>query len=181
MGSYTLPHGARGIEGEDFAIAFGGDKIVFVPKSDGNGTHYTFQAKPASGVMDLHETSIDADGREKHRTLFALPACNVPSLLGELAPMVAELFRLMRPLRLGWLKYHDIGIARGLDPVSDNEIAAVTRKHKRRLADGNIRLFWIKRRDLMRFGHDWEQRVIDAFSRLAIPPVRYPDYPFLHP
>jgi hypothetical protein len=134
MGSYILPHGAKGIEGDDFAVAFGGDKVVFVPKSAGNGTHCTFQAKPASGVMDLHETGIDADGREQHRTLFALHADNVPAVLGELAPMVAELFRLMRPLRLGWLKHRDIGIARGIDPVSDDDIAAVTRKHKRRLA-----------------------------------------------
>jgi hypothetical protein len=52
---------------------------------------------------------------------------------------------------------------------------------KKTEADGNILLFWIKRRDLMRFGHDWQQRVIDAFRRLAIPAERYPDYPFLRP
>src|SRR5260370_41957942 len=110
--------------------------------------------------------------------------------------MRGELLGLVRPLRLGWLKHRNIGIARGIDPVSDDDIAAVTRKRKRRLtldaelyeqnlfvpefleevyefpdgnfalfhrgrqigigfkktyADGNVRLFWIKRRDLARF------------------------------
>jgi hypothetical protein len=113
--------------------------------------------------------------------------------------MVPELFGLLRPLRLGWLKHHNIGIAYGIDPVSDADIAAVTRKRKRRLAldaelyrrnalvpkylediydfpdgnfslyhrgrqigigfkktmpDGDVRFYWIKRRDLMRFGND---------------------------
>ncbi len=31
MDRYTLPHGAKGIEGEDFAVEFGADKLVFVP------------------------------------------------------------------------------------------------------------------------------------------------------
>lgn len=93
------------------------------------------------------------------------------------------------------MKHRTIGIARGVDPVSDEDIAAVTKKYKRRLtldaglyernifvpefledlydfpdanfalfhrnrqigigfkktaANSNIRLFWIKRRDLLR-------------------------------
>src|SRR5260370_17202355 len=47
--------------------------------------------------------------------------------------MRGELLGLVRPLRLGWLKHRNIGIARGIDPVSDDDIAAVTRKRKRRL------------------------------------------------
>ena len=47
-------------------------------------------------------------------------------------------------------------------------------------AEGNVRLFWIKRRDLMRFGHDWQEKVIDALRRIAIPPESYAKYPFLH-
>ena len=224
MDRYTLPHGAKGIEGEDFAVLFGDDKVVFVPKSAGNGTHYTFQAKPASGVMDLHETAIDADGREQHHTLFAAGVDELPLVLQELAPMVPELLRLLRPLRLGWLKHRNIGIARGIDPVSDDDVAAVTLRRKRRLTldaqlyehnvyvpryleevydfpDGNfslhhrgrkigigfkktytggdVRLFWIKLRDLMRFGHDWQAKVANALESIAIPAEHYPDYPFL--
>ena len=175
-------------------------------------------------MIDVHETAIDADGRERRRTLFALYEKDVSAVLGELAAMPAELMRLLRPLRLGWLKRHDIGISRGIDPVNDDNIAAVTRTRKRRLTldaelyqqnvfipefleeafdfpDGNfsllhrgrqigigfkktysggdVRLFWIKRRDLMRFGHDLQDKVIDALGRFAIPPERYPEYPFL--
>ena len=46
-------------------------------------------------------------------------------------------------------------------------------------ADGNVRLFWIKRRDLLRFGNDWQEKIGNALSRLAIPPERYAEYPFL--
>ncbi|MGA2738551.1 MAG: hypothetical protein ABSG65_14035 [Bryobacteraceae bacterium] len=224
MSSYTLPHGARGIEGEDFAVQFGDDKVVWVPKSAGAGKHYTFQAKPASGVIDLHETTMDADGREQHRTLFALRRDDLPPMLQELTPMVPELFRLMRPLRLGWLKHRDIAIARGIDPVTYDDIAAVTRKRRRRLIldaqryeqnlyvpeyleevfefpDGNfslyhrgrkigigfkktdgrggVHLFWIKLRDLTRFGNAWQAKVATAMSRFAIPPEKYVEYPFL--
>jgi hypothetical protein len=133
MGSNTLPHGAKGIDGENFVVHFGDDKIVFAPKAAGRGKHYTFHAGPKSGVMDVHETAIGADGREQHRTLFALRMEDVPLVLGELVAMPAEFLRLLRPLRLGWLKHRDIGIARGIDPVSDEDIAAVTRKRRRRL------------------------------------------------
>jgi hypothetical protein len=111
-----------------------------------------------------------------------------------------EMLCLLRPLRLGRLKHRKIGIVRGLDPVSDAAIAAVTRKRKKRptfdadlsdknvffpeyldvygfpdgnfslvhrgrsigfgfnttRADGCVRLFWIKRRDLMRLGNKWQ-------------------------
>lgn len=40
---------------------------------------------------------------------------------------------LLRPLRLGWLKHRNMGIAR-IEPVSDSDIAAVTRKRKKRVA-----------------------------------------------
>jgi hypothetical protein len=176
--------------------------------------------------MDLHETTIDAEGREQHRTLFALRNDDLLPVLQELSPMVPELFGRLRPLRLGWLKHRNVGIARGIDPVSDADIAAVTRKRKRRLAldrelyrqnlffpeyledvydfpdgnftlihrgrkigmgfkqadaHGNIRLFWIKRRDLARFGNNWQEKVIGALQRLAVPPERYAEYRFLRP
>jgi hypothetical protein len=226
MQRYSLPHGAKGIEGEEFAIEFRGDKIVFVPKSAGAGKHYTLHAGTDSGVTDLHCTTIDAGGQKHHRTLFALRTDDLPTALAEIAPMLRDLFNLVRPLRLGWLKHRNIGIARGIDPVSDEDIAAVTRKRRSRLAldpqryqqnlfvpefleevydfpdgnfalfhrnrnigigfkktdaGGNVRLFWIKRRDLLRFGNDWQGRVVDALCRIAIVPESYPAYPFLRP
>ncbi len=224
MDRYTLPHGAKGIEGEDFAVEVGADKLVFVPKSAGGGRHYTLHAGPDSGVIDLHETQPTPDGQEQHRTLFAMRRDDLPALLGDTAAILPELLGLLRPLRLGWLKHRNIGIARGIEPVSDADIAAVTRKRKRRLTldrqlyernvfvpeyleevydfpdgnfallhrgrpigigfkktmpDGDVRLFWIKRRDLLRFGHDWQEKVIDALRRAAIPAERHSDLPFL--
>jgi hypothetical protein len=191
-----------------------------VHKADGSNAHYTLHAGPNSGVIDLHET---ADG-ETHRTLFAVRKDDLLGLLQEMAPVVPELSGPLRPLRLGWLKHSNIGIARGIEPVSDSDIAAVTRKRKKRLAvdpelyhqnincpefledvydfpdgnftllrrgrpiglgfkqtdaQGNVRLFWIKRRDLLRFGHHWQRRMLDALQRIAIPPERYAEYPFL--
>ena len=81
-------------------------------------------------MIDLHETTYDANGRERHRTVAALKSDDLSTALREIAPMLPELFRLMRPLRLGWLKHRNIGIARGVHPVSDGDIAAVTRKRK---------------------------------------------------
>lgn len=221
MDPYSLPHGAKGIESEDFAIEAGRDKIVFVPKSAGVGAHYTLQAGSNSGVIDLHETNA---ATEERRTLFAMRRADLPELLGDLAAIVPELLGLLRPLRLGWLKHRNIGIARGVDPVGDADIAAVTRKHKRRLildldlyernvfipefleevydfpdgnfslfhrghsigigfkttdAQGTVRLFWIKRRDLLRLGNAWEEKIGNVLARLAIPAERYVDYPFL--
>lgn len=219
-----LPHGAKGIEGDAFAIEFRGDKVVFIVRSGDKGDHYTLQAGLKSGVIDLHETQPNTEGEEAHRTLFAMRRGDLPAILGEFVPMVEELIGLLRPLRVGWMHRHGIGIARGVNPVSDEDIAAVTRRRKRRLAldaelyernvfvpeyleevydfpDGNfalfhrgcqvgigfkqtyaeddVRLFWIKLSDLMRFGKVWQEKASSTFAAAAIPPERYPEYPFL--
>jgi hypothetical protein len=103
-----------------------------VPKSFGDGKHHTLHTEMHSGVIDLHETHPEA-GAADHRTLFAMHRDDLATVLAEAAPMLPEFLRLFRPLRLGWLKHRNISIARGVDPVSDDDIAAVTRKHKRRL------------------------------------------------
>jgi hypothetical protein len=217
-----LPHGARGIEGDNFALQFGADKIVFVPRSAAHGEHYTFHAGPASGVLDLHETQMSSGRSEQHRTLFAMRRDDIPAMLGAITPLLSELLALLRPLRLGWLKHRHIGIARGIDLISDEDIAAATRKRKGRLtidpqlyernvlfpefleeiydfpdgnfallrrhrrmgigfettlADGDVRLAWIKLSDLMRFGHNWQAKVMNILASFAIPPERYADFP----
>jgi hypothetical protein len=224
MDRYSLPHGAKGIDAEAFAVAFGGDKIVLVPKSEG-AKHYTLHAGPKSGVIDLHQTEPADDGGQ-HHTLFAIRHEDLAALIGESTPMLRQFLDLLRPLRLGWLKHRNIGIARGIDPVSDEDIAAVTRKRRGRLtvdrqlyeqnvfvpeyleeiydfpdgnfalfhrnrrigigfkktyADGTVRLFWIKRRDMVRFGNQWQATFGNTFARLGIPPERYAEYPFLRP
>jgi hypothetical protein len=224
MDRYSLPHGAKGIEADGFAVTFCGDKLVFIPKAEGSGKHYTLHSGPKSGVIDLHETDPAADGRDQHRTLFAVRHDDLAGLLGEATPMLREFLDLLRPLRLGWLKHRNIGIACGIDPVSDDDIVAVTRKRRGRLtldaglyeqnvfvpeyleaiydfpdgnfalfhrnrrigigfkktyANGNVRLFWIKRRDLARFVNNWGARVVTALESVAIPHASYAEYPFL--
>ena len=231
MDRYSLPHGAKGIESEDFALSFGPDRIVFAPKpaqrkpeDEEPETHYTFSARQDSGVIDMHETTVLPDGSKAYRTLFAMREEDLPPVLQGLAAMVPELFGLFRPLRLGWLKHRHIAIARGIDPVSDEDIAAITRKRKRKLAldpqlyeenvfvpeyleeiydfpdgnfsllcrncpigigfkktdaEGRVHLFWIKRRDLLRFGHHWQDKVMNALQAASIPRDRYGEYPFL--
>ena len=101
--------------------------------------HYTLQAGPYSGVIDLHETTIDADGRKHHRTLFALRRDDLPPVLHDFPRCLPSCSNLVRPLRLGWIVRHGIGIARGVDPISDQDIAAVTRKRKgRRVLDARL-------------------------------------------
>lgn len=132
MPRYSLPQSARGIESPEFAIEAGKDKVVFILKSEGGGRHYTLHAGPDSGVIDLHETTPGPDGHNHYRRLFALPHADLPELLNAAAPLLAELLGLLRPLRLGWLAHHHITIARGVDPVSDHDIAAATRRNRRR-------------------------------------------------
>ena len=61
--SAILPHGAKGIQGDGFAIAFGDDKMVFTVKqrlADGSGPeiserHYTFHAGQKSGIIAAYQ------------------------------------------------------------------------------------------------------------------------------
>jgi hypothetical protein len=48
---------------------------------------------------------------------------------------------------------------------------------KTTLADGDVRLAWIKLTDLMRFGHNWQAKLISTLGSFAIPPERYADFP----
>jgi hypothetical protein len=47
------------------------------------------------------------------------------------------------------------------------------------MRDGDVRLFWIKRRDLMCFGQDWQAKIASALDGRAIPPESYAQYSFL--
>jgi hypothetical protein len=119
---YRLPHGAKGIEGEGFALAFGEDKMVFVPTAVGDAggphKHYTLHAGPDSGVIDLHETTESADGQKHHHTVFAIRKDDLLPLIHQFGEVLPEFLGLLRPLRIGWMKHRHIGIARGVEPLA---------------------------------------------------------------
>ena len=74
--SSLLPHGASGIEFGNFVIEFRADKIVAIARD--TAEHYTFHAGGASGVLDIHRTWRDADGAERHQTVFAMLHADLP-------------------------------------------------------------------------------------------------------
>jgi hypothetical protein len=122
----ALPHSARGFEGDDFAIEFMADKIVFMAKS--RGEHYTLHFGPVTGVMDLHRTWVGNGGTPCHETLFAIRHADLAALLYDLAPAAMGMTRLIRRLRVGWMHRRGIGIVHGLEPITDEQIAAITTK-----------------------------------------------------
>jgi hypothetical protein len=128
--SFPLPHGATGIEIGSFVIEFRDDKIIALAKD--TGEHYTFHAGGASGALDIHRTWREADGTERHQTVFAMRHADMPAFLNDLASMTTGMLRLLRRLRLGWLYRHGIGVVQGLDPMAESEMAAVTRRKPRR-------------------------------------------------
>jgi hypothetical protein len=124
--TFPFPHGATGIEVGDFVLQVAAGKIVALAKD--RGEHYTLHFGEASGVLDLHRTWKDEGGIIRHKTVFAMLHADIPAVLNELAPTVPNIFRLHRKLRVGWMHRHGIGIVRGLEPLTDADIEAVTRK-----------------------------------------------------
>lgn len=127
----TLPYGAKGIEAGDIVLEHGKDKIVMLAKSSGD--HYTLQAGTQSGIIDLHRTWRDDNGVTHHEAVFAMHHEQLTDFLATFATAPGELRKLLRPLRVGWLARQGIGIMYGLDPTTDEQIAAVTRRRKKRL------------------------------------------------
>jgi hypothetical protein len=107
-------------------VEFRADKVVALARN--REEHYTFHAGHDSGVLDIHRTWRDADGTERHQTVFAMRHTDVPKFLNDLSPLVAGTLRLQRRLRIGWLYRHGICVVRGLDPSTDEDLAAVTRR-----------------------------------------------------
>ena len=58
---------------------------------------------------------------------------DLADFLNDLMPMTTGMLRLVRRLRLGWLYRNDIGIVVGLEPVTDKDMAAITRRRRKRL------------------------------------------------
>ena len=126
----NLPHGSRGIEDGPLVLEFRRDKIVFLikPASD----HYALHAGNNSGVLDVHRTWTDERGVVRHETIFAIRHVDVPALLGELMTRVGDFSKLIRRLRVGWLARYGIGVVRGLEFVTNEDIFLVTSRNRRK-------------------------------------------------
>lgn len=132
----TLPYGAKGIEVGDFVLEKGKDKIVMLAKSSGD--HYTLQTGTRSGIIDLHRTWRDDQGVTHHETVFAIHRDHLTEILATLTTAPSEIRQLLRRLRVGWLARHGIGIVYGFDPITDEQIGAVTRRRKQRLVPDDL-------------------------------------------
>lgn len=128
--SRVLPYGACGIEAGPLAIQFGRDKLIFIIKSAND--HFTLHEGKQSGVLDVHRTWTNENGVVSHETLFAIRHSDIPSLLSELSFQLCGLCTLVRRLRLGWLARHGIGIVRGLEFATNEDIARITVRNRRR-------------------------------------------------
>jgi hypothetical protein len=126
----TLPHGAIGLEVDDYAIEFRADKAILLRKKIGD--HFTVQVGKNSGVLDLHRTWKDAEGHEHHKTIFAMHRDHIPAFLAQFSSVSLNLTKLIRPLRLGWLGHHHIGIVWGVLPVDDSHVSNITRRSRRK-------------------------------------------------
>lgn len=134
-----LPHGATGIEAGPLAIEFRRDKAVFLIKP--SNEHFTVHAGNQSGVLDVHRTWTDEHGAVRHQTVFAMRHVHILPLLTELSPQLNGFPKLVRRLRVGWLARHGIGVVRGLEFGSDEDIGRVTRKnHRKRLVFEEARI-----------------------------------------
>jgi hypothetical protein len=136
MDAPLLPQGANGLDLGDVVIEFRQETRKIIALHKASGDHYTMQAAPRSGIIDVHRTWRDQEGTARHQTIFAMHGHQLVPLLQELSWVFVEFLRLVRRLRVGWLHHRHITIVRGLEPTTHDEIAAVTsahRKHKKRL------------------------------------------------
>ncbi len=126
----TLPNGAIGLEVDEYAIEFRPDKAILLRKKIGD--HFTLQFGNNSGVLDLHRTWKDADGHEEHETIFAMHRDNIPAFFAQFSSVSSSLIKLIRPLRLGWMSHHHIGILFGGLPISNSHISKIARRSRRK-------------------------------------------------
>jgi hypothetical protein len=128
----ALPYGARGMDFENFSWEVRPDgKVHFFAKKD-SGPHWTLHPGSRSGVLDLHETSVNVNGTRSHKTLFMIKVEDVDKLVNEIGlGLIPGLFQQFRPLNLRWVRRRKIAIVR--DPSSTPaELAAVTYENRRK-------------------------------------------------
>lgn len=128
---HRFPHGAKRIDLDDAVVALGKDKIVLSHK--GANDHVTVHFGPVSGVLDVHKTSIAADGSAKHETMYKIAHSDLVALFTELGPVAMQaLMKLTCRLDLDDLVRKRIGVIVGL-LTTGVDLDAVTSVRRGRL------------------------------------------------
>lgn len=116
---------------EGFTIKFLRDG-KFLVKFGQSNFHYTFQPGRCSGIVDVHKTDerIPKADPQRHQTLIALPKLAIEKQMCLLGPdLVIDLVNLWRPLHLGWMIRHRLGVgARLLNHLNINGIDKISVK-----------------------------------------------------
>ena len=120
----------RGIEFGELVLEFCKDKVIILAR--GKDEHFTLESGENSGILDFHRTWRSANGIEYHEPVFAMKRADIPALLAELSPETMNFFQIVRRLRTGWLYRNCIDIVTGVDPITDEDILAIsTLRHRR--------------------------------------------------
>jgi hypothetical protein len=127
---HRLPHGAKRIDLGDAVVALARDKIVLTRKTATE--HFTLHFGPASGVLDVHRTSMAADGSKSHETIFRIRHEDLAIALAEFGPVATKaLLKVARRLDLDELVRKRIGVVVGLLTTgADLEIVTSARRGK---------------------------------------------------
>jgi hypothetical protein len=106
-----------------------------------NNFHWTLHPGTRSGVVDVHQTHVDTEGTEQHKTLFMIKLDDLNKALSDFGVVaIPGLFEQFRPLRLGWLRRRKIRIMR--NPASTNEeLTAVTRRNRSKRLELDMQKF----------------------------------------
>lgn len=103
LGTLQMTRNKRKAEGLTLKLLPSG-KLLLIPQ--GRGFHYTLHPGHKSGIIDIHRTSeqIESPDTARHETLAAIPKEELVRSLREIgiAPL-AELLKLFRPIRIGWI------------------------------------------------------------------------------
>ncbi len=109
-------------------------KMIFIPKKPG-APHITIHPGGCSGIIDIHETTQEPDGRVRHKTIFAMRQQDLGKLFQDLAHLDGlikhSMRALLRPARPGWLWHRGIMLLPGL---SESDYPAVMERRGKRLA-----------------------------------------------
>jgi len=128
-----LPPNVTGIDFGELILEIKPDKIILI-KKDKNSIHYTLPFGDKTGIIDIHKTWCDENGKPQHETIGAIRKETLAVILKVFMEeagqsILQDFLSFLRPCRLGWLKHRNIGVVTGLFPT-ETDIPKITRKSR---------------------------------------------------